>query len=134
MRIAFLLIFLIPSGLVFAQDAPSSKVLYHSNKLIEGSTRLARLDLNRILIDKNTTISWLDGHGVAKQVFAINSISGSLQLDRSGEVTYQVSSEKGSGRFIVKKTNALIRITAILVIAGKPTSNEFEVVSYNVID
>jgi len=39
-----------------------------------------------------------------------------------------------NGRFIVKKTNSVIKINAILVAEGKPMIVDFEVGSYTVID
>lgn len=115
-------------------DVTNQNVLYHSNKQTEKSTGLVTTDMNRVLIKGKTKLEWQDGRGVVKYAFDIKSVTGSLSLNSSGEITYQVASEKVNGRFIVKKTGAAIRINAILVADGKPMLIEFEIISYTVID
>jgi len=117
-----------------APDVTTQNVLYHSNKRTDTSIGLVTMDLNRILIKGKTKLEWQDGHSTVKYAFNIKSATGSLALDNSGEITYQVSSEKVNGRFIVKKNNSVIKINAILVAEGKPMIVDFEVGSYTVID
>ena len=134
MKLLISLFFYSLSLTIAGPDVTTQNVLYHSNKRTEKSTGLVTMDLNRILIKDKTRLEWQDGHSAVKYAFDIKSVAGSLSLDKSGEITYQVSSEKVNGRFAVKKTNAIIKITAMLVEEGKPMMIEFEVGSYTVID
>ena len=115
-------------------DVTTQNVLYHSNKRTEKSSGLVTMDLNRLLIKGKTWLEWQDGHSVVKYAFNVKNTTGALSLDKSGEITYQVTSEKVNGRFTVKKANTVIKVTAMLVAEGKPMIIDFEIASYNVID
>ena len=114
-------------------DVTTQNVIYHSAKRSEMTSGVMSTDLNRILIKGKSTLEWQDGHGKIIKTFDIKSVTGALALEESGEITYQVSGEKISGRFIVKKTDKIIRIKALLVADTKPSIVEFEITAFNIL-
>ena len=135
MKLLYLLSFIV-TGFVLCggPDVTTQNILYHSPSRTDKGSGVITRDLNRILIKGKTKLEWQDGHSAVKYAFEIKSVNGSLSLDKSGEITYQVTSEKASGRFIVKKTGAVIKITAMLAAEGKPLTVDFEITSYTLLD
>ena len=135
MKLLYLLSFIVTGFVLYGgPDVTTQNVLYHSNKRTEKSSGVMTQDQNRILIKGKTKLEWQDGRGTVKYAFNVEHVTGSLSLNKSGEITYQVSSEKVSGRFVVKKTNSQVIISAMLVEDRKPLIVEFEISNFSLQD
>ncbi len=133
MQKIFLFVILV-SSIGYAQDITTLKVQFNSKKYTDLSTRLPQVDLNRIVIDKKAKLTWQDGHGVAKYILDIKDVTGTMNVNGSGQITYQLSSDKASGRAIVKKTGSTVHISLLLVEDGAPRTIEFDQIDYTTID
>jgi hypothetical protein len=130
-KVVFLIIFLLLSAGLYAQNVSTQTIRWHVGRAQEINTGRVSEGEDQFVSYGITKIEWQNAQGVVKKTFTINETNGSwTNVQSNGSILYEVNvgEQLGTVKFFRTSSELTIRIT-LLKGDGDPDLYEFSITS-----